>query len=37
MASLTRVRADAKDGVPNDLMAKYYSQRRRAGLIITEA
>lgn len=37
MASLTRVRADPKTGIPNDLMADYYSQRASAGLILTEA
>jgi 2,4-dienoyl-CoA reductase-like NADH-dependent reductase (Old Yellow Enzyme family) len=36
MAPLTRCRAD--DGrVPNALMAKYYTQRASAGLILTEA
>lgn len=34
MAPLTRNRAI--DNIPNDLMAKYYSQRSGAGLIITE-
>ena len=34
MAPLTRSRAT--DNVPNELMAKYYSQRAAAGLIITE-
>lgn len=36
MAPLTRGRA-GPDYVANDLMAKYYSQRATAGLIITEA
>lgn len=36
MAAMTRIRADPKDGIPNDLMAKYYSQRAGAGLILTE-
>ncbi len=34
MSPLTRSRAT--DNIPNDLMAKYYSQRSGAGLIITE-
>lgn len=34
MAPMTRSRAI--DGVPNELMATYYSQRASAGLIITE-
>lgn len=34
MAAMTRVRCD-KDGVPTDLVAKYYAQRAGAGLIIT--
>ncbi len=36
MAPMTRGRADA-GGVPNALMAQYYSLRADAGLIITEA
>jgi len=36
MAPLTRCRADA-GRVPNALMAKYYTQRAGAGLILTEA
>jgi 2,4-dienoyl-CoA reductase-like NADH-dependent reductase (Old Yellow Enzyme family) len=36
MAPLTRARSN-RDGVPNDLMALYYGQRARAGLIISEA
>jgi len=35
MAAMTRIRCDPKDGIPNDLVAKYYSQRAGAGLIIT--
>ncbi len=35
-APLTRARA-GRERVPNDLMAKYYTQRSSAGLIITEA
>jgi N-ethylmaleimide reductase len=34
MAPMTRSRAI--DNLPNALMAEYYSQRRGAGLIITE-
>ncbi len=34
MAPMTRCRAI--DNIPNDLMAKYYQQRAKAGLIITE-
>jgi 2,4-dienoyl-CoA reductase-like NADH-dependent reductase (Old Yellow Enzyme family) len=36
MAPLTRARA-GREGVPNELMARYYSQRAGAGLIISEA
>lgn len=36
MAPLTRGRADA-GGIPNAMMAEYYSQRADAGLIISEA
>jgi len=36
MAPMTRCRADPSNGVPNDLMATYYSQRAGFGLIITE-
>jgi len=36
MAPLTRGRA-VENGVPNELMAKYYAQRASAGLIIAEA
>ncbi|PIK15203.1 alkene reductase [Halobacteriovorax sp. JY17] len=36
MAPLTRARA-GETRVPNDLMAKYYGERARAGLILTEA
>ncbi|URD60162.1 alkene reductase [Sphingomonas sp. KRR8] len=36
MAPLTRGRA-GREGVPNPLMAEYYSQRADAGLIISEA
>src|SRR3982750_2957608 len=36
MAPLTRARAGF-EGVPNALMAAYYSQRATAGLIISEA
>jgi N-ethylmaleimide reductase len=36
MAPLTRSRATA-DGVPTEMMARYYAQRASAGLIISEA
>ena len=36
MAPLTRARA-GKDRIPNALMARYYTQRASAGLIISEA
>jgi N-ethylmaleimide reductase len=36
MAPLTRTHADNQGKVPNKLMAEYYAQRARAGLIITE-
>ncbi len=36
MAPLTRARAGS-ERIPNELMAKYYSQRTSAGLIISEA
>lgn len=35
MAPLTRIRADA-DGVPNEMMVEYYTQRASLGLIVTE-
>lgn len=35
MAPLTRIRA-GEDGVPNDLMVEYYTQRASLGLIVTE-
>jgi len=36
MASMTRCRADPKNGVPTELHAEYYAQRASAGLILTE-
>jgi 2,4-dienoyl-CoA reductase-like NADH-dependent reductase (Old Yellow Enzyme family) len=36
MAPLTRARA-GRDGLPNAMMAQYYTQRSSAGLIISEA
>jgi 2,4-dienoyl-CoA reductase-like NADH-dependent reductase (Old Yellow Enzyme family) len=36
MAPLTRARA-GREGIPNELMARYYAQRASAGLIISEA
>lgn len=35
MAPLTRIRAEA-DGVPNEMMVEYYTQRASLGLIVTE-
>lgn len=35
MAPMTRSRA-GKESVANEIMAKYYSQRASAGLIVTE-
>ena len=37
LLALTRQRCDIGIGIPNDLMAKYYSQRAGAGLLITES
>lgn len=37
MAPLTRSRATDPDGIPSELMARYYAQRASAGLIISEA
>ena len=36
MAPLTRCRADNLEAAPTDLMARYYTQRADAGLIISE-
>lgn len=36
MAPMTRARS-GDDRIPNDLMARYYTQRASAGLIVTEA
>ncbi len=36
MAPMTRARS-GENRIPNDLMAEYYAQRARAGLILTEA
>jgi len=36
MASLTRVRCNPENSIPNDLLVEYYSQRASAGLIISE-
>jgi len=35
MSAMSRIRCDPKDGVPTDLVAKYYAQRAGAGLIFT--
>ena len=37
MAAMTRTRTNRKTGIPNDLMAEYYSQRAGSGLIMTES
>lgn len=37
MAPMTRSRSSQPGDIPNQMMAKYYSQRASAGLIITEA
>jgi len=37
MSALTRTRCNPADGIPTDLLAKYYTQRAGAGLIFTEA
>lgn len=37
MAAMTRMRTDPTTGIPNSLMANYYSQRANAGLIFTES
>ncbi|EAR92637.2 FAD/FMN-binding family oxidoreductase (macronuclear) [Tetrahymena thermophila SB210] len=37
MAGMSRLRADPKTNIPNDLMAEYYSQRASFGAIITES
>jgi 2,4-dienoyl-CoA reductase-like NADH-dependent reductase (Old Yellow Enzyme family) len=37
MAPLTRCRCEDDRRIPNELMAKYYSQRSSAGLILSEA
>ncbi|CDW72532.1 fad fmn-binding family protein [Stylonychia lemnae] len=36
MAALTRMRADKKTGIPNELHAQYYSARADSGFILTE-
>ena len=36
MAAMTRCRCDPKDGIPTDLVAKYYAQRATGGFILTE-
>jgi len=37
MSSMSRCRADYKTAIPNELHVKYYSQRAKAGLILTES
>lgn len=35
LAAMTRVRCDPANGIPNDLLVKYYAQRAGAGLCLT--
>ncbi len=35
MAALTRARCNPYDGIPNELVAKYYAQRAGAAICIT--
>lgn len=35
LAAMTRVRCDPSNGIPNDLLVKYYAQRAGAGLSLT--
>lgn len=37
LAAMTRVRCDPENGIPTDLLVKYYGQRSGAGLSLTEA
>jgi len=37
MSSLTRCRCSPADGIPNELLVEYYSQRAGAAVILTEA
>jgi 2,4-dienoyl-CoA reductase-like NADH-dependent reductase (Old Yellow Enzyme family) len=37
MTSMTRVRCDPKNGIPTDLLTKYYEQRSGCAFILTEA
>jgi N-ethylmaleimide reductase len=37
LSAMTRLRADPKTGLANDLHKEYYSQRSGAGLLFTEA
>lgn len=37
MAALTRQRCDPQDGIPTDLLVKYYEQRSGPGIMLTEA
>lgn len=37
MAAMTRMRTDPKNGIPNDLLVKYYTERAEdAGFVLTE-
>ncbi len=35
LAAMTRARCDPANGIPNDLLVKYYAQRAGAGLLLT--
>ena len=35
IAAMTRARCDPTNGIPNDLLVKYYAQRASAGLCLT--
>ena len=35
LAAMTRARCDPTNGIPNDLLVKYYAQRASAGLCLT--
>jgi 2,4-dienoyl-CoA reductase-like NADH-dependent reductase (Old Yellow Enzyme family) len=36
MAALTWQQRNPENGIPNDLVLEYYSQRANAGMILTE-
>lgn len=35
MGAMTRQRCNPNDGIPNELLVEYYTQRSGAGLILT--